>query len=216
MLFQYWRSPVRGYEQYRLKRRLKVVRKFIIHCKKKEGCFLANHLKTQKHSEPVLGEQMQVKQSKGESSKPFISSVVWMAPAASRWLSPPASALLNINTHIFNNHSCSHTHTDNTFACVETETAKSSRQFSRWYKVPLETESPELLLYSPDKAYEAWMTYNHTRWGRCLPFHIGLLQVRLWHTCCCFLAPALLYTQSRQLESHACKVPYCSTRVSAS
>ena len=97
--------------------RLKAVRNFIIHCKKKEGCFLANHLKTQKHSEPVLGEQMQVKQSKGESSKPFTSSVVWMAPAAS---SPPASALLNINTHIYNNHSCSHTHRHNTAGCVET------------------------------------------------------------------------------------------------
>lgn len=147
--------PVPGYEQYRLKRRLKAVRKFVIHCKKKEGCFLANHSKTQKHSEPVLGEQMQVKQSKGESSKPFISSVVWMAPAVSRWLSPPASALLNINTHFYNNHSGSHTHTHNTFAPVETETEKSSRQFSRPYKVPLKTESPELCLHSPDKACEA-------------------------------------------------------------
>lgn len=68
-------------------------------------------MRTQKDSEPLLGEQMQVKQSKGESNKPFISSVVWMAPAASRWLSPPASALLNIHTYIYNNHSCSHTHT---------------------------------------------------------------------------------------------------------
>lgn len=74
---------------------------------------------------------MQVKQSKGESNKPFISSVVWMAPAASRWLSPPASALLNIHTYIYNNHSCSHTHMHNTAVCMEAETAKPSWQFSR-------------------------------------------------------------------------------------
>lgn len=60
-------------------------------------------MQTQKHSEPLLGEQMQAKQSKGEGNKPFISSVVWKAPAASRWLSPPASALLNIHKHIDNN-----------------------------------------------------------------------------------------------------------------
>lgn len=76
---------------------------------------------------------MQVKQSKGEGNKPFISSVVWMAPAASRWLSPPASALLNIHTHIYNNHSHSHTYMHNTGICVETEAAKSSWQFSRWH-----------------------------------------------------------------------------------
>lgn len=114
---------------------------------------------------------MQVKQSKGESSKPFISSVFWTAPAASRWLSPPASALLNINTHIYNNHSCSHTHTRNTAACMETEMAKP--RFIRWCEVPLEAESPLLFLYSPDKACEAWMTYDCARWERCLHFTLG-------------------------------------------
>lgn len=142
-------------------------------------------MRTQTVSESLLGEQMQVKQSKGEGNKPFISSVVWMAPAASRWLSPPASALLNIHTHIYNNQPCSHTHMHNTGVCVETETAKSSWQFSRWYKVPLEAESPELFLYICDKACEACMTDDCTRRECCLPFHIGLLQTRLWHAPCC-------------------------------
>lgn len=33
------------------------------------------------------------------------------------------------------------------------------------------------------------MTYECRRRERCLPFRTGLPQVRLWHTCCRFLAP---------------------------
>lgn len=55
--------------------RLKVVRNFIIRYKTKEDCFLASCLKKKKRkcSESDLGEQMQVKQSRGESSEQFVS-----------------------------------------------------------------------------------------------------------------------------------------------
>lgn len=138
MLFQYWILPAPW------KERLRADRNFIIHCKKETSFFWQTIWEHRSTLNPLLSEQMQVKQSKGEGNKPFASSVVWMAPAAGRWLSSPASALLNVHTHIYNNHSCSHTHLHNKGIWVETETAKSSWQFGRWYKLPLEAESPEL------------------------------------------------------------------------